>query len=398
MVKDIRNRLAIIVEGPSGRGQSWQIAALALVCSLLMLSPGRAMADCDVFYRVQRGDTLQLIASREIGNDDFQAVFQSNIDILRDPSRIEVGQLLYLPCPGLPLDRPTALIKAGISPTPRDDVGDRLALTMVRSDRDGETAGTGPTTRTAPGAVLKILTGSGRAPLVDRGLPSNGMALLIVGEALKAASDPRVIRPEFVDDWKSHLDVLMPTGAFSLALPWPRPDCDADDLSATARGMCDAFLFSEAFYEIPVSILAPVDSPLVDARSEKSLAGRTICRPQAFPPVDLEKIPVPLRIVVAPSGAECARMVLNGEADAISLPAPAAVRLLNQPRFSKTMMKSRYLDRSVPVHAVALKRDPEAAALIGRFDAGLRQIQASGRWLDLISSYIRQIEKPALSQ
>lgn len=363
------------------------VAALALAT----LMPTRALAACGDFYRVKDGDTLQLIAARQIGDPDFRSVFVANSDILWDPSLIEVGQLLYLPCASRPATRRAALAKAGIRPTRRDDVGDRLALAERPGGADGPA-------RANSAAALKVLTVSGLAPLVDRGLPSDGMALVIVGEALNTVSDPRVVVPAFVDNWDSHLPALMPTGDFPLALPWPRPDCAGATLSVTARKMCENFLFSEPFYEIPVATLVPVDSPLVEARSFTALEGRTICRPAGFPPVDIEQAAEDLRIVGAPTAPDCAQLVTDGKADAISLPEPAAQRLLGRPGSAGALTRARYLGTSVPVHAVAWRGDPGAEALIGKIDTGLREMLASGRWMEAISSYLRKIDRFPISQ
>lgn len=378
-------------------------AILLLVLALAILVPGRAAAACGEFYRVKTGDTLQLIAARHLRDQDYRAVFLANSDILRDPSLIEVGQLLYLPCASEPMTRAAALARAKIRPTRRDDLGDQLALAEGPM-LTGETphavanAGAASATRIGRGSALKVLTGSGLAPLVDRGLPADGMAFMIVGEALNTVADPRVIVPAFVDDWKSHLAVLMPTGAFPLALPWPRPDCAGPALSAMAQKMCDEFLFSEAFYEIPIATLVPAGSPLVEARSVSALADRAVCRPEGFPPVDLEKLSADLRIVSAPTALGCARLVTDGKADAISMPEPAARRLLADLPQADALTRARYLGTSVPVHAVAWRGDPGAAALIDAIDQGLREMQASGRWMQVISAYLQEIDSYPVSQ
>ena len=366
--------------------------------SLTVLMTASAEAACGDFYRVKSGDTLQRIAVRQLHNGDFQAIYHANGDILRDPALIEVGQLLYLPCADRPKTRRAALADAGTRPTRRDDLGDRLALTtdpIATAEIPARATDVGAG---APGTALKVLTVAGLAPLADRGLASNGIALLIVGEALKAASDPRAIQPVFIDDWKSHLQVPAPADTYSLALPWPRPDCANPALSSASRRLCDDFLFSKPFFEMPVATLIPADSPLTDARTISALAGRTICRSEAFPPADLEKLSMDLRVIGAETAVECARLVAGGKADAISIPEPAAQRLLARAEFAKALTKARNLGRLVPVHAVARRADPGAEALIGKIDEGLQRIQLSGRWFEVVSTYLRQYNRLSASQ
>lgn len=378
------------------------IGALGLV---LLGAPEPADAACGDFYRVKRGDTLRSIAIRQAGTEDYQALFAANRDILEDPALIEIGQLLYVPCPNdPPVNRRAAMAEAGVTPTPRDNLGDRRAEEVATAPGTGGTVVTTETPTAAiaaepPGdGALRVLTGSGLAPLADRDLPGQGMANLILSEALALAKVGQPVEIAFVDDWKSHLPVLMPTGAFNLGLPWPRPDCDAPDKSATAARLCDTFLFSDPIYEIQISTVVLAGSPLARARDPEDLEGTTICRPAGFPPVDLEELRANLKIVEAESPAACAAMLETGTADAVSLPEAAALRLLKDPGTAAPMVKAPYLGVSVPVHALAPKDAPGSSALIARVDAGLAQMQSSGRWLEIVSDYLRDLEKSAPSQ
>ena len=365
----------------------------ALVVGIVTHLPAPADAACGEFYRVKRGDTLRSIAIRQMRTEDYEPIFRANRDIVSDAALIEIGQLLYLPCAGRgPRDRRAALAAAGITPTRVDNLGDRLAAeTPGAPEETAEAPAALPLSE--PGAELRVLTGSGLAPLADRDLPGQGMANLILNEALTAAKVARPVELAFVDDWKAHLPVLMPTGAFSLGLPWPRPDCDAGRLSATARKLCDEFLFSEPLYEIQISTIVEVGNPLALARSPGDLQGRKVCRPEGFPPVDLESLKLGLDIVAARSASECAAMLTGGEVDAVSLPEAAATRLLAEPAFAGRLIRAQYLGASVPVHALALKDAPGSRALIQRVDEGLAELQSSGRWLEVVSSYLRDLEQ-----
>lgn len=375
------------------------LTAAGVALATLGLSVERAHAVCDAFYRVAAGDTLRTISVRELGTEDYDPLFRANRDILSDPSRIEVGQLLYLPCAGAARrDRTSAFAAANRRPTLRDNLGtrragdraDELAEAPVREDAEPRDDAI---PLSEPRGALRILTGSGLAPLTDRNLPEHGMANLILAEALAAAKDPRKLELAVVDDWKSHLPVLMPTGAFNLALPWPRPDCDAAAPSDLTRKLCSAFVYSAPLYEIQMATLTMAGNPLVRARSVADLADKTICRPESFPPVDLEKLPVRISITTAMSPVECGRQLLDGGADTISLPAADADRLLSSPQFAGRIVKAPFLGASVPVHALALRDAPGSADLIAKIDQGLSELQSSGRWMDVISNYLQKLPK-----
>ena len=155
--------------------------------------------------------------------------------------------------------------------------------------------------------------------------------------------------------------MLMPTGAFDVGLPWPRPDCEAADQSDLTRQLCTRFIYSEPLYEMQVSTIVLAGSPLVEARSTSLLSGKTICRPAGFPPVDIERLRLEIRIVTDMTARKCAALLLDGGADAVSLPAAEAERLLAAPEFADRIARARYLGASVPVHALALRDAPGRA-------------------------------------
>ncbi len=101
----------------------------AIVGALMFGAGGPAEArECGKFHRIQRGDTLSNIARIYYGDREaFQSVFAANRDILSDPSRIERGQLIYVPCLDNPKNRGAALAESGIQPTAVDQLGERKA-------------------------------------------------------------------------------------------------------------------------------------------------------------------------------------------------------------------------------------------------------------------------------
>ncbi len=383
-----------------------RLKAAGLALLSLFLLPAQADAACSVFYRVAAGDTLRTISLRETGTDDYDRLFRANTDILSDPSRIEIGQLLYIPCnAGAFVDRSSAMAAAGRKPTFRDNLGTRRAGARADVPVAGPSVAEvakSAVPLTEPPAALRVLTGSGLAPLSHRDLPGHGMANLLLSEALAAVKDTRTLELAVVDDWKSHLSVLMPTGAFNLALPWPRPDCGAAVPTQLSQKLCASFVYSAPLYEIQMTTVALAGDPLEQARSANALAGRTVCRPAGFPAVDLEKTNKALKqemtIVTRFTAEDCAAMMVEGRADAVSLPEVDAIRLLQSADFSGQLIRARYLGASVPVHALALRSAPGSEALIAKVNAGLAQLQTSGRWMEVISTYLRDLPEAAKSQ
>lgn len=51
-------------------------------------------------YTVQKGDTLSKIAKHFYGNaNDYMRIFEANRDQLKDPDKIQIGQVLKIPAP-----------------------------------------------------------------------------------------------------------------------------------------------------------------------------------------------------------------------------------------------------------------------------------------------------------
>ena len=61
-------------------------------------STSQPAAPATTTYTVVKGDTLSAIAKRHLGNaNDWRQIFEANRDILKDPDRIQPGQVLKIP-------------------------------------------------------------------------------------------------------------------------------------------------------------------------------------------------------------------------------------------------------------------------------------------------------------
>lgn len=367
--------------------------ALAMFALGIAGPSGQAMAKCGEFHRVQRGETLRSITIRHYAHDNYRLVFEGNRDILGDPSQIEVGQLIYLPCQDTgPRTREAALQRSGHTPSQADQLGNRLAKRAAR----GAIAVVSPETIAKPAPARStprpsgrlILSGSGFAPLTDEALDEGGLIAKLVMKALDVAQPGTPSKLAFVNDWKSHLSILMPTGSFALAFPWPQPSCAAGGAGPASQAMCGKFLFSRPLYEVPISIWTRRGDGLADSSSLAQLAGKRICRPRAFPPVDLEAAGLPLGIATGKNAADCARMLLTGEVDAMSIPQPMEASLYGDKDLLTRAAPVPLLTRSVPVHALAWAGAPDAEATIADINAGLAELQKSGEWFEIVSRYL----------
>lgn len=377
-------------------------------------SPSAALAKCGEFYRIKRGDTLRDITVRSLGHDRYRVIYQANRDILSSPERLETGQLIFVPCArGGAKDRLTALARTGRTTTTRDNLGDRAAaLSPPPQPQQSEVKVVTPyapkfpgKSRVAPQVPIKqetplqsqpektsrplsFITASGISPLADFPLPRGGLLPVLIEEALRAGGHEDAQEVAFVEDRQAHLSVLMPTGAFDLTFPWPGVDCTAGGLGPSGKALCQEYLVSRPVYEATVATVVPTDSPLVSATSPAALQGTRLCRPAGFPPVDLEALAVDVTVVIKRTAADCVAAVISGEVQGMS--APQGQRTApNWPG----MVVAPGLTRTVPVHALAWRNAPNAAETIATLNAGLEQLQRSGRWFEIVSTYLHDVNE-----
>lgn len=363
------------------------IFAVAVVLSVAS-APSVAISACGDFYRVQRGDTLRSIAIRTIGSDRYLPIFRANSDILANPGKIEVGQLLFVPCKsGGPRTRQDALAAAKRTTDARDDLGDRLAASTKSKKVNIVTPARTPPK--LPDVIeakhpIRLLTASGLVPLVDAGLTSGGITTAMMRRILQVAGISNEPYVGFVDDRKSHLPTLMPTGAFDFAYPWPAPDCKSAADAPVTKSMCRDFLFTRPIYEIEIAVMVPAQS----AGVVSTATTERICRPRGFPQVDLEAGLPDVTVISEDSAIACADAVVEGRADMISLPVPMLAKLLEHPKHAASMIELINQRTTVPVHAVVWRKREGAQELVATFNTALAKIQTSGEWFSMVSNYL----------
>ncbi|MGF1659043.1 MAG: LysM peptidoglycan-binding domain-containing protein [Rubrimonas sp.] len=180
--------------------RGWLGAALA-ACAAGLAPSGAAAQEvaCGVPHVIAPGETLHRIAVRAYGADgNFRTLFTANRARLgwRDPSQIEIGQVIAIPCPEGAPQPPLALLAAPRATGGADpDLAAEIAIAALAETRRGE----------------------------------DSVALTVLG--------PR----------EAHLGGLLGPDLHRLSLPWPRPDCAAaatDHADPQTARLCSEFLWS----------------------------------------------------------------------------------------------------------------------------------------------------------
>ncbi|MEM7210941.1 MAG: hypothetical protein AAF479_03450 [Pseudomonadota bacterium] len=409
------------------------LATVALASGQQVATAQQVGQACGEFYRVQRGDTLRALTVRTYGHDRYLELFRANKDILANPAEIEVGQLLYLPCAGQSAaTRLEALQRTGRRPSTIDQLGTRLArrsgpeqtvrVAIVTPDATenslpkpgsrgirqespqlqesgiarGSTATPGVQERSRAEAAsslpqkVTLLSASGMAPLADEALPDGGLIGAVIREAFRQSAPFMQIETAFVDDRAAHLDVLLPMNVFGLSYPWPAPDCSgAGAAGPVTRTICNAFDVSLPIYKVEMRFLTRDESAVLGSKRLTDLNGRSICRAEDFPPVDLERLGIGTRVVVKRDLSACIEAVRRGEVDVLSAPAPALEAEPVKPQLSEVTS----LRREEPVHALFARASPTSPELMAKLNSGLRSLQSSGVWFDTVAGYLSDFNR-----
>ncbi len=240
--------------------------------------------------------------------------------------------------------------------------------------------------------TLRFLTGGDYAPFAGENLPDGGMITELATRALAIADERRQFRVDFVNDWGSHLSVLMPTGVFDLGFPWFRPDCSRiDRLSEAMRMRCTEFDFSHPVYEVVIGYYFRAGDPLAASGSRADLAGRRVCRPEGLFSFDLEQdglVEPAVTLVRPPRPDDCMRMLATGEVDVVSLPVPVGEAAVRQIMMGGRIVEAELMATIQTMHVVAHRTNPFGRPYLTLINRGLRAIQESGEWFEIVSRHL----------
>ena len=346
------------------------MGSAGVVLALLAAAPAAAQDQC-AEYTIVRGDTLSQIAKRAQVRGGFQALFNANSEVLRNPNVVEVGQVLQIPCAdgSLPNAKSTrvAATPAVAEPTPA------------------------PTTST-PSRPLRIVTASGYAPFTDEGLENGGALFEMVERAVTEGNPDQEFSITFVNDWGSHLESLLPTGAMDMTFPWFRPDCTkVEFLSEESAYRCNEFNVSDPLYDALVGYYTLKDSPYADAQTYEELQGARLCRPEAWFTFDLEGVQLmPPNVEMTRPGQQngCWELLMNGDVDVVTLDALPAEEDYRELGLSDQVASIDPLASKLTMHVYVDKDNAFANEALPIINAGLEELRLSGEWFTIVQTGI----------
>ena len=383
-------------------------ALIALGGVIASAETSQAQSACET-YQVKRGDSLSKIAIKAYGFNNFRAIYDSNTDVIgKDPSIVMVNTWLYLPCadgslPGAETDGVTELestidinVLAKIETPVETDVVTEIKLapksgadkTDADSVADIEVAGIDDDPK-----IFSFVTANGYLPYTDESLAGQGMFTALVERAMLRADPQQVYTVTFINDRASHLEALLPSLAFDASFPWTRPGCETQkDLSAVEFYSCHNYVYSDTFYEIVDGFFARTGSAYDGAIYYSDLAGATICRPEGYSTSHLAEInllPPVVKLSQPVRVTDCFEFLMDGSVDLIALDTRAGAKAITALSLEGQVSENPVLSSISPLQVAVHTENPNAEGLIEILNTGLREMQHSGEWRDMISKSLQ---------
>lgn len=349
-----------------------------LTAAIISLPVLAAAQEACTTYTVKDGDTLGSIAQAAYGTFDYQMIFNANRDALAaNPNSLPAGLQLILPCEDGRL-------------TP-----DSQLSSVIESETAKQEANKPKSNVYEP--PLKFVTSNNWMPFIDESLTGGGIFVRMAATAMQRGGNDRGYEVSYVDDWMSHIDVLLPSGAFDVSIAWESPDCSKlDMLGEFSARMCTEFDFSLPIYETAYSFNTLADSKYANARSFSDYAGAKICRPEAWPTGDLEVqglLPPVVEFVQPKNPLDCANMLLKGEVDVYSIEAETTTANFTELNAMDKIAVNPALTTFITYHFLTAKSNPRGRVYIAMLNRGITEMRESGEWYDIVATGLEEYNK-----
>ena len=349
-----------------------------LTAAIISLPVLAAAQEACTTYTVKDGDTLGTIAQAAYGSFDYQNIFNANRDALAaNPNSLPAGLQLILPCEDGRL-------------TPDAE----LSSVITAETEKQETTKPKSNVYEPP---LKFVTSNNWQPFTDESLSGGGIFVRMAATAMQRGGNDRGYEVSYVDDWMSHIDVLLPSGAFDVSIAWEAPDCSKlDMLGEFSARMCTEFDFSLPIYEAAYTFNTLPDSKYANARSFDEYAGAKICRPEAWPLGDLEVqglTPPVVEYVQPKNPLDCAEMLMKGEVDIYSIETETSVANFNELGVTDKVATNPALATFISYHFLTAKSNPRGRVYIAMLNRGITEMRESGEWYDIVATGLDEYNK-----
>ena len=340
------------------------------------LSAGAAAAqEACTNYTVADGDTMATIAIAAYGTSNYQPIFNANRNVITNPNSLAPGLVLALPCAdgSLPNGQSAQEIIAA---------EEKRAASIKRSN--------------VYAPPIKMVAGNGWEPFTTETLSGGGIMTRLATTSLQRAGNSRDYSVSFVDDWSSHLETLLPLGAFDVSIAWTLPDCTnrSYEWSEATTARCTEFVATVPVYDVVGGFFTRPESEYTNATSFADFEGATLCRMSGWSMVVLEEVGLNsgnLNLVHPSSARECLDAVLTGSADVAAFEVELfAATMKEMGLTSEDLVENPYVSTLSSMSFLAHRSNPFAREYVAMMNKGLNEMRESGEWYAIISDSLRE--------
>ena len=350
--------------------------AATLAASITSPQSAAAQEACTA-YAVKAGDSLGSIAQSAYRTFDYQQIFNANRSQITDPNDIEIDLVLQLPCVDGSLPNAASA---------REIIAAQDAIQETRASTSSQFE-----------PPIKILSANGWAPFVGEDLNGGGMLVRLATTALNRGGNDRSYNVSFIDDWGSHLETLLPLGAFDISIAWYMPNCAKIDLLSEAMAKrCTELDGSLPIYETVVGFFTMPDNDYRDVRDYSDYAGARICRPEGWFTFDLEErglIEPVVTMVVPKSVNECFEMMQAGDVDMVPLEIESVAAAAKDLGVENEIVQNPYLTNLLELSFVTHKTNPRGRVYLALLNRGLTEMRETGEWYAIISGSLAEFNQ-----
>ncbi|MEX0317341.1 MAG: transporter substrate-binding domain-containing protein [Ruegeria sp.] len=351
-----------------------KVAMSAVAVTALTAGTAAAQEAC-TNYTVSDGDTLATIAIAAYGTSNYQPIFNANRNTITNPNALEEGLVLALPCEdgSLPNGQTAQEIIAA---------EEARAASVKRSS--------------VYEPPIKLVTGNGWAPFADETLNGGGFITRLGTTALQRGGNARDYSVSFVDDWNSHLETLLPLGAFDVSMAWNMPDCTnrSYEWSWETEVRCTQFDSSVPVYDVVIGFYSLPESDYAGATTLGDLKGSTICRMDGWFIHDLEAagLRAPDATLMQPITArECLDAVLTGVADVATFEVQLFADTKSEMGLTeKDIVENPFVTTLSSLRFISHRSNPFGKQYLAMLNRGMNEMRESGEWYAIVSDTLRE--------
>ncbi|WP_419739356.1 LysM peptidoglycan-binding domain-containing protein [Ruegeria sp.] len=345
--------------------------------AVLTVSAGAAAAQqACTNYTVQDGDTMASIALTAYGTSNYQPIFNANRDAISNPNALDPGLSLVLPC------------EDGNLPNGQS-ASDIIAAQQERFANSAQSS--------AFKRPIKLVTGNGWAPFADETLNGGGFITRLGTTTLQRGGNSEQFSISFVDDWNSHIETLLPLGAFDVSMAWNIPDCTnrSYEWSWETEVRCTQFHASAPVYDIVFGFYSVPEGKYAGATSFDDLHGATICRMEGWPLHDLEQeglLRDDTMTVVQPATArECLDAVITGTADIATFELQLFADAMSEMGLNANdLVENPYVSTLSSLRFITHRSNPQGQRYLALMNKGLNEMRETGEWYAIISDSLNE--------